>query len=113
MFVLLVLMLVTVPRSFAIEPFVEDAVLTEDWVKVSDLLTSVDTQTPFPVLRLIKAHAYLALNRNNESQCLFLSVSSEDELKQWQKWSNDFVTQNSQKAIAHYFKGDSLARFRQ
>lgn len=91
----------------------EIAILAEDWAKVANLLTSVDTETSSPVLRLIKAHAQLASNQNNESLCLFLSTSSEDEINQWQKWSEDFAEQYPQKAIAHYFKGDAFARLRQ
>ena len=46
---------------------VEDAILVEDWKKVADKLGAVDPETPSPILRLIKGHACLALNRNNES----------------------------------------------
>ena len=50
------------------------AVLSQDWQGVAELLRSVSTQTESPVLRLLKAHACLNLNRNNESLCLFLSA---------------------------------------
>lgn len=53
------------------------------------------------------------MNQNNESLCLFLSVSSEDDLKKWLKWSHDFTTQNPRIAIAYYFKGDALARLQE
>jgi len=89
---------------------VEDSVLAEDWAKVADLLDSVNTQTPSPVLRLIKGHACLALNRNNESLCLFLSTSSENDLKEWERWTDDFSNRNPKKVITYYFKGDALAR---
>lgn len=92
---------------------VEDAILAEDWKKAADLLGSVDTETPSPVLRLIKGHACLALNRNNESLCLFLSVSSEDELKVWEKWTQDFAGINNKSAVAYYFRGDALGRLEQ
>ena len=89
------------------------AILSEDWKKVADLLGSVDTETPSPVLRLIKGHACLALNRNNESLCLFLSVSTDEERKEWEKWAQDFADKNQKSAIAYYFKGDALARLKQ
>ena len=88
---------------------VEQAVLAEDWAKAAALLVSVNAQTPSPVLRLIKGHATLALNKNNESLCLFLSASR-DDLAEWEKWTEKFVERNPQNIIAHYFRGDSLAR---
>lgn len=91
----------------------EKALLSEDWKKVADLLGSVDTETPSPALRLIKGHACLALNRNNESLCLFLSVSTDEERKEWEKWTHDFANKNQKSAIAYYFKGDALARLKQ
>lgn len=93
-----------------IEPNVEKAILSEDWSRVAELLSAVNPQTDSPVLRLIKGHAALALNHNNESLCLFLSVSSQDGLREWETWTQDFATKHPQKAIVHYFKGDALAR---
>ena len=96
--------------SQVLEKEIEGAIFSEDWAKVIELLKSVDTQTPDPVLRMIKGHACLALNRNNESLCLFLSVSSENDLNKWEEWTKIFSANNSDKAIAYYFKGDALAR---
>lgn len=89
---------------------VEKAILAEDWGKVAKLLDSVTPETPSPVLRLIKGHATLAINRNNESLCLFLSASSEDDLKKWDEWTRDFTNKNPKNPIAYYLKGDALAR---
>ena len=105
--------------STEIDKQTEAALLAEDWPKVADLLGSVNAETPSPVARLIKGHACLALNRNNESLCLFLSVLSEDSLKvlvnlkQWDSWTKSFVARNLQSAIAHYFRGDALARIKE
>lgn len=93
-----------------IDKTIEAAVLSEDWKKVNTLLDKVDTQTEDPVLRLIKGHACLALNRNNESLCLFLSASSDNDLEKWGEWNQDFTKINSSKAITHYLRGDALAR---
>lgn len=97
----------------AVDKKVQKAVLAEDWAKVADILDSIHTKTPSPLLRLIKAHACLALNRNNESLCLFLSMGSEEDLKKWEEWTQDFAEKNSKKAIAYYFKGDASARLKQ
>lgn len=86
----------------------EAAILKEDWVQVANVLGSSDVLSP--TARLVKAHAYLALNKNNESLCLFLSVSSEEDLRKWEEWTQDFVKKNPKKAIAYYFRGDALAR---
>ncbi len=96
-----------------ISGYVERAILAEDWTKVTDLLGTVDGGTVSCVPRLVKAHACLALNRNNESLCLFLSVSSQDELSEWKRWTQNFAGRNPKKAIAQYFRGDGLARLKQ
>ncbi len=92
---------------------VEGAVLAEDWAKVAKLLDDVKAETPEPVLRLIKGHADLALNRNNESLCMFISVASSDnDLQEWDKWTRDFAGRNPKSIIAYYFRGDALARIK-
>lgn len=89
---------------------VEEAVLAEDWAKVAELLKSVDTQTPNSALRMIKGHACLALNRNNESLCLFLSAFSDDDLRQWDEWTQGLRKRNPDKVVSYYFYGDAKAR---
>ncbi len=90
---------------------VEDVVLAENWEKAAKLLDDIKPETPSSVIRLIKGHATLALNRNNESLCLFLSVaSSETDLKEWEKWTQDFTNKNPKNPIAYYLKGDAFAR---
>ncbi len=102
-----------VQASQDVDKKVEAAVLVEDWTKVTELLADVNPQTPSPLLRLIKGHACLAINRNNDSLCLFLSVSKKDEFKKWEEWTKSFVERNPKSAIAYYFKGDALARLEQ
>jgi tetratricopeptide (TPR) repeat protein len=98
---------------FRLDQKVEKAVLEEDWTKVTDILGPDDSLKAPAVARLIKGHACLALNRNNESLCLFLSVTSESDLKKWKSWTQKFVKQNPQSAIAYYFEGDAFARLEQ
>ena len=92
---------------------VVQALLAENWGIVAEgLLGSVDTQTASPVHRLLKGHACLALNRNNESLCLFLSVTSDDNVNEWEEWTQAFAKKNPESAIACYFRGDALARLK-
>jgi len=90
---------------------VEAAILQEDWQAVAGLLGS-QHQLP-PEARLILGHAYLALNRNNESLCLFLSVSAPEELKKWRGWMEALAAGHPTSAIAHYLAGDAAARLEQ
>jgi len=114
---LIAVLLMTMPTMASAQAVsmkeVEAAVLREDWKQVATLLESVsdDTQkSPDPVLRLIKGHACLALNGNNESLCLFLSVTAPEDLEEYCLWAQRFAARNSKDAIAHYFQGDAAAR---
>ena len=92
---------------------VEKAILAEEWSKVADLLDSDDSLTSASVARLIKGHACLALNRNNESLELFLNASSAEDLERWEEWTLGFAEQNPHNAVVHYLKGDAFARMEQ
>lgn len=96
--------------AWEVDRQVEEAIHAENWAKVAELLDSVNIQTPSPVLRLIKGHATLALNRNNESLCLFSSISSEGELRKWEEWTQELANKYQRSAIAYYFGGDASAR---
>jgi len=93
-----------------VSPEVERALLAENWSQVADLLKAVNPKTASPVLRLLKGHACLALNRNNEALCLFLSIASDGERQEWLQWSDAFAHKHPQKPVAHYFRGDAQAR---
>ena len=93
-----------------VSPEVEKALLVENWSQVADLLKVVTPKTPSPVLRLLKGHACLALNKNNEALCLFLSIASDRDRQEWQQWSGTFAQKHPQNPISHYFRGDALAR---
>ena len=72
-----------------LSPEIEKAVLAEEWVKVTELIGEVTPETS-AVLRLLKAHACLAINRNNESVGLFSVVTAED-INEWLKWCKNIA----------------------
>jgi len=84
--------------------------LKDNWTPVVQLLTAVNVQTPDPVLRMIKGHACLAVNENNESVCLFLSVVTPEDRQQWLQWAEGFARRQPAMPVAHYFHGDAFAR---
>lgn len=102
--------LVNAQTDQAVDREVEKMTLAENWAKIAEHLNWVDHRTLSPVRRILKAHACLFLNRNNEALCLFLSLLAESDLKQLEQWTQDFVKQHRKQAIAHYLRGDVLAR---
>lgn len=84
--------------------------LKEKWKPVVRLLKDVDEQTADPVLRIIKGHACLATNRNNEAVCLFLSVQTPEDKNRWLDWTRGFAAKHPRAAIASCLKGDALGR---
>jgi len=97
----------------ALNQGLEEAILVQDWEKVISLLPK-ELEPNLPAsLQLVKGHACLATNRNNESLCLFLNASSEADLKQWQDWCERFLEKHPTSLIAYYFLGDSYARLKQ
>jgi tetratricopeptide (TPR) repeat protein len=91
-----------------IDGSVVQALLTQDWKTVAN---QVDVSpASAPVTRLLKGHAYLALNRNNEAIGQFRSLATENERQAWDTWSQWFLRAHSDVAMAHYLRGDALAR---
>jgi tetratricopeptide (TPR) repeat protein len=78
-------------------------VLSQDW----EALAKPGAAAPYA--RVLAAHALLALNRNNESVCAFDSLTSGD-LREWNDWTAGFVRDHPRAAVAHYLRGDALAR---
>jgi hypothetical protein len=97
--------------AWKLDPQLETAILKEDWQTVIKRLGSNTNLSP--AAAFVKAHAYLALNKNNESLCLFLGNSSKTSLQKWEQWTQAFAKKHPQQAIAHYFMGDALARLQQ
>jgi tetratricopeptide (TPR) repeat protein len=93
------------------ETDVEAALLAEEWKRVDSLIGET-TATTQAVERLIKAHACLALNRNNDSILLFLNASG-DDLKSWHHWAARFSEEHPKAPLGQYFLGDSFARLSQ
>ncbi len=84
--------------------------LGQQWEAVRAALGTDPSKLSDPALRLIAGHAALALNANNESLCLFLSVSRDTDARVWEKWTTALVQRHDKSPIAHYFRGDALAR---
>jgi tetratricopeptide (TPR) repeat protein len=88
-----------------------------DWQTVLARCGAVDEKSS-AVVRAIKGHACLALNENDESLRLFLSLTNEADQKAWHKWAtgfaervqNDPKSKPAAKAICKYLEGDSWAR---
>ena len=89
---------------------VEQALLTDDWAQIDGSLANVDERTPDPVLRLVKGHACLALNANNQALGLFLSVRRDADLDRCRAWATGFAKEHPSSAAAHYFRGDLSSR---
>jgi tetratricopeptide (TPR) repeat protein len=99
--------------SSNLDPILEEAILTENWEMIVSLLPKkMEPNLPAP-LRLVKGHACLATNRNNESLCLFLEASSETDHRRWKEWSTKFLKQHPSNPIAYYLCGDANSRLRQ
>jgi tetratricopeptide (TPR) repeat protein len=62
------------------------------------------------VVRAIEGHCLLALNRNDESLGMFISLYASDARAQWDTWTDSFVRQHPGSATAAYLRGDALAR---
>ena len=93
---------------------------TDAWETVIKHCGDEEQLAKSPVHRAIKAHACLALNRNDESLGLFLSLENDADREAWQQWSSGFGRRvheganyiNGQKALAKYLEGDAWARLR-
>jgi len=116
-FVLIVGILVVSPgksataSEVAVSPEIEKALLAEDWETVAKKCGPNEKLTASPVLRAIKGHACLALNRNNESLDLFVTIASDQDRQEWKKWATDFADRKyPTNPVSNYLKGDALAR---
>jgi tetratricopeptide (TPR) repeat protein len=98
------------PPSFALEPWVEQALLREDWPRVFETLQGDNTQAEDPVARLLMAHASLATNRNNAAMALFLSVKEPGDLTAWSTWTEALLRKQPQHPVALYLAADAKAR---
>jgi hypothetical protein len=86
----------------------ESALLSENWNQVISIISG-SSPGQAAIMRFLRGHACLALNRNNESFCLFIGATSDDQ-ERWRQWSQDFAKSHPSHPVAVYFKGDGLAR---
>jgi hypothetical protein len=81
------------------------ALLRGDWSQVAAGIAPADPTAS----KVVTAHAYIAVNRNNEALCL-LAALSDDERRQWDEWTQTFVGRHPRSSVAHYLRGDAFAR---
>lgn len=100
------------PGNEGIDSSVEEALLTGDWRSVVRALDGQNEPLGSPVAQLLLGHAYLALNRNNESVLLLWTSAGGAQHRAWEAWTRDFLKRYPTSAVAHYLHGDSQARLR-
>lgn len=89
---------------------VESGVLRSDWEAVHRRMSGhLAPSSPLLDATLLRAHAALALNRGNDAVCAFGAASDED-LQRWDRWTATFLRAHDRDAVAHYLRGDALAR---
>lgn len=90
-----------------ITPQTEEALLRGDWGAVATQTSAAATSDP--VARLVRAHALLAQNHNDDSACTFVSADPA-AIEAWDRWTAALVSAHGGQALAWYFRGDALAR---
>ena len=93
-----------------LQPADQRALLNEDWAAVNAGCDRALQLRPSPICRLLKGHACLALNRNNDSLVQFASADGIGALQAWETWSSSLTHEHPDRAIAWYLEGDAHAR---
>jgi len=90
----------------------ERPLLLEDWQTVDKQYEDCDPNAvpSSAVWRAIMGHASLAVNSNDKSLGLLLSLANEPNRVAWNQWTLDFASAHRTSAAALYLKGDALAR---
>lgn len=102
---------ITATDDTNLDPDIEKALLIADWETVATKCGSNDEKlAKAPILRAIKGHACLTLNRNNESLALLLSIENENDKEAWNAYSQSLLQKAGSNPIALYLRGDALAR---
>ena len=91
-------------------PELEDAVIKERWREVAQQCASAAQFRQSPILKVLKAHACLALNRNNDAVMLLASVTSTKDRQAWYQWAKSLAEQHPEARSAQYLLGDALLR---
>jgi tetratricopeptide (TPR) repeat protein len=89
-----------------------DAVLGERWQDVVGFEAGSGSPERASVLTILRGHALLALNRNDESLAAFEAFGRGPGVDDWRKWTRELVTGNAGSPVAHYLAADALARSR-
>jgi tetratricopeptide (TPR) repeat protein len=61
------------------------------------------------VAGFLRGHTLLAANKNNESSCTFFTAEQRN-LDAYSDWTRDLAGRYARSAVAHYLRGDALAR---
>jgi tetratricopeptide (TPR) repeat protein len=86
------------------------ALLSAHWEEVADFGPSDPQAARSAPFRAVKAHAYLALNRNDESMALLATLANDADRAAWMQWASDLADRNPSNHVAQYLKGDAQAR---
>ena len=96
-----------------VPPEIERAILAEDWKTIADYSAPASVGDASPVLRFLRGHACVALNRNNEAFCLFSTTGAVAEREAWLQWTARLLSRNSRASIVLLLHGDALTRMGQ
>jgi tetratricopeptide (TPR) repeat protein len=80
------------------------ALQTGDWAAVLK-----ESGHPEAVAGFLRGHTLLAANRNNEASCAFFTAGQQN-LDAYSDWTRDLASRYAGSAVAHYLRGDALAR---
>lgn len=87
---------------------VNSRVAREEWEQVAKSLgAKPDLSVPE---RFLLGHAWLATNRTNQSLEIFAGTVTPEDLEAWDIWTAQFATDHPSLPVAHYLRGDALAR---
>jgi tetratricopeptide (TPR) repeat protein len=96
------------PSSYSLTAAALKALAAGDWYSV---LANCPQSGPLPaVVRAVEGQCLLAINRNDESLAMFISLYAGDARAQWDAWTKAFANQYPRSATAAYLRGDALAR---
>jgi tetratricopeptide (TPR) repeat protein len=95
------------PASPAAGSALEAALLAAKWRAVLEV---IEDDVPVDAIRrVIRGHANLATNLNNDALLIFLSLTEADRTS-WHAWASVFADEHAGSAVAQYLAGDAAAR---
>lgn len=96
-----------------IDSHVEAAVVAGNWQRVAEAIAAQAEPLTSPIAQFLLGHAFLALNRNNESFLLLWTAGSPAQRQAWVQWTTELTRRRPTSAVARYLHGDALARLQQ